>query len=700
MTTTTTTTFTYSTEIRKLNPSHISNLSKFLEYADEWKKIMSMIPKYLENQNFECNITPTNEAKYNIDHFRLIEAASATLKRPATEILLDEWGCSGKIRPSLGHLLHLLIKAELFRAADYVSVNILKQAPPERPQYGPAAKITVNLSDVQIRQEIAEMLGNISFSRYTQENNSFNVNINQGTNKDIPKIIVTPDADETPAPHYNPSQKENTAENVVEINSQIVPNLSDLLKGDQNSLLSTASSICTSDTIEDSELTNASEINNSSEVLNTNQSQEKYDPDLSALMNSDSGNNPRLRDLMNFNTQTSISSETGVSELGESELVSNYTSSSISMESLDQAIKNPIQQTLNNESDTSSALPNFSTLMSSHKGEDLNIPNSNVGKSRHCTSPLPNLSLNTDLPHFAYGQLDNATNNFNDAPFTSLENPGRLLGSGAFGMVFLGVGLFKNPVAVKKIILDNAEVVKVDDAVTKRFRNEVENLSNFKHENLLSLLGYSCDGCTYCLLYEYISGGTVKDRLQNVNQKLLWRERLNIALGTAKAISYLHTADPPLIHRDIKTANILLDCANNPKLGDFGITKLLTQQSTSTCTIIGTSAYMAPETLRGDISLKCDTFSFGVVLLELLTSLPTFDENRDGYDLRTHVDEKCDDSIDPLLDKSVGIWISNDINFAQELYTIAKYKCLEEKKKRFLMVDITKELINLYEKLR
>lgn len=139
-----------------------------------------------------------------------------------------------------------------------------------------------------------------------------------------------------------------------------------------------------------------------------------------------------------------------------------------------------------------------------------------------CASPLPNLSLNTILQHFSYCELEIATNRFDKAPhINSLvkgnneeERNGRFLGSGAFGSVFLALGLLEKPVAVKKLYLNNPDFVDVDDPVTKQFKKEVEVLYKYKHENLVSLIGYSCDGPTFCLLYEYISGGALKDRLQ------------------------------------------------------------------------------------------------------------------------------------------------------------------------------------------
>lgn len=126
-------------------------------------------------------------------------------------------------------------------------------------------------------------------------------------------------------------------------------------------------------------------------------------------------------------------------------------------------------------------------------------------------SPLPNLSLNTSLKHFSYFELDLATNHFDRTPYIHGEDGlnGRFLGSGGFGSVFLALNLLDKPVAVKKLNLNNPDV-----DVTKQFKNEVEVLCKYKHENLVSLIGYSCDGLTYCLVYEYISGGTLKDKLQ------------------------------------------------------------------------------------------------------------------------------------------------------------------------------------------
>ncbi|KAL1491538.1 hypothetical protein ABEB36_012120 [Hypothenemus hampei] len=298
---------------------------------------------------------------------------------------------------------------------------------------------------------------------------------------------------------------------------------------------------------------------------------------------------------------------------------------------------------------------------------------------------------NTEVPHYSYQDLEIATNHF-----CANEESGRFLGSGGFGSVFLATGLFSDPVAVKKFTFEHWGVDKI---IRKQFINEIDILSKYKHENLVTLLGYSCDGPCYCLVYEYVVGGSLFDTLRNRPKHLPWKQRLTIALGTAKAIAYLNTAfETPLIHRDLKSANILLDKDNNAKLCDFGIARLLPEKATNLNTEpFGTSAYMPSEYHMGEVTLELDTFSFGVILLELLTSLPPLDEERPGGDLVTYVQD-YEDNIDTILDKTVGNWHENDKNFAEELYKLA-LKCLEDRPLRPVMTEVMKILESLFEKL-
>ncbi|KAF5292636.1 hypothetical protein FQA39_LY13969 [Lamprigera yunnana] len=723
-----------STEIRKLPPSSLRELVQILEYNESWKKLMDKIPKVLEKDRYECPLHKNNLRKYRSEHFRLIENASLKSGRACTEILFDEWGTSGRVRPALGHLLYLLTSVELFRAADFIAVNLLNTDPPKRPDTGPPAHVTIpNIPDLKM-QEVERILDSLDYpssliSNLANNNSDVNLNKNNSSMMHIiPKIVIT-EIRESNIPliidnsesrhqkrlsHQNVPVQEETAQVTIsdmikfsetELNVSLptstVPHLSDLL-------------VSSSDNQSHSE----TEVNPILPAISMiyNETKEQNVPALSDLM---VVNLPPLSDLLENVSPESQSSELppnlSIFNANESnEFLPQISALNAAEPVMPQSnILNAAEPTmpqlsvlLTNANSSSAQFLPISSLLSSTTSEQCNhssdSTNSNSSQlSRQmCPSPLPNLSLNTMLPHFTYTEIEVATNAFDETPY---KNNGRFLGSGAFGSVFLALKICNKPVAVKKLVLNN--IVTLDDTVTRQFKNEVEVLSKYKHENLLSLIGYSCDGATYCLLYEFMAGGALKDRLQSMQyeDKLIWTDRMYIALGTARAVSYLHTAySTPLIHRDIKTANILLDSHNKPKLCDFGLVKLITNQNTNTSTTaFGTSAYMAREAFRGDVSVKLDTFSFGVVLLELITGLPPLDENREGLDIVTHIEEVCDDEtgIQPLIDNKAGSWITKDKNFAEELYKISTWCLQENKKKRPTMVEVSEqltELINLH----
>ncbi|XP_018324435.1 protein Tube [Agrilus planipennis] len=756
-------------EIRKLQPSSLRELTQILEYGDSWKELMAIIPKTLDKNNYSCNISCENPPKYNSEHVRLIENASFKMRKACTDILFDEWGTSGRVRPALGHLLYLLIKSQLFRAADYVAINLLQIQPPPRPSVGPAALVNTSLPNQNFLNEIEEFLNEASYPSSLISN--LNGNANSRSNLQgsvIPQIIITNVNDKKRRAghvHFNSEEINKKSSDLIHFSETEKPSSSD----ESNDIPAISALLLQTSTsnMSNSIDSNHSEVNNILTIGSMHQIDDESNnnqmdnnncdnvPALSILnMNSDkfnkstaenklSENIPQLSTLLNSsidNKSDKAFRNTSLSDIDNNLPVlsalnmslTNCKSNSIQFENdtddsfkeASIALKEKIINERSQDLINSGSLPHLSSLLWSKSisksklfmptlendetklnAESLSDSSKNSNTSRgQCVSPLPNLLLNTKLPRFTYQQLEDATSNFDETPHqsscdreSSINNSsGRFLGSGAFGSVFLALGLLDRPVAVKRLFLDNVNVVNIDDPITKQFKNEVEILSKYQHDNLLSLVGYSCDGPTYCLLYEYIPGGALKERLQNKEDKLMWTDRLYIAMGTAKGISYLHNAySTPLIHRDIKTANILLDCSNKPKLCDFGIIKLLPNQNTNTSTtVFGTSAYMAPEAFRGDISIKLDTFSFGVVILELLTSLPPFDSQREDCDIVTHVEGTCENDISLLLDKSAGSWIVKNVNFAEKLYEIAT-KCLSEKKKRPTMTQITSELSDL-----
>ncbi|CAH9073612.1 unnamed protein product [Cuscuta europaea] len=173
----------------------------------------------------------------------------------------------------------------------------------------------------------------------------------------------------------------------------------------------------------------------------------------------------------------------------------------------------------------------------------------------------------------------------------------------------------------------------------KEFLVEVFMLSLLHHPNLVSLIGYCADGDQRLLVYEYMPLGCLEDHLLDLhpNQAVLdWSKRMKIALHAARGLEYLHEkANPPVIYRDLKSSNILLDKEFNGKLSDFGLAKVgpVGDNSHVSSRIMGTYGYCAPEYQRtGHLSVKSDVYSFGVVLLELITGKRAVDPMRKGHE--------------------------------------------------------------------
>uniref|UniRef100_A0A2N9IBK4 Protein kinase domain-containing protein n=1 Tax=Fagus sylvatica TaxID=28930 RepID=A0A2N9IBK4_FAGSY len=197
------------------------------------------------------------------------------------------------------------------------------------------------------------------------------------------------------------------------------------------------------------------------------------------------------------------------------------------------------------------------------------------------------------------------------------QNYNHLLGQGGFGSVYKGVLLDKTIIAVKKPRVDKKNL-------NIEFQHEIRIISQVNHKNVVKLLGLCLHTDVPFLVYEYISNGTLYDLLHKTGSSFLrsWKNCLKIAEETASALNYLHSsADPPIIHRDVKSANILLDEHHTAKVSDFGASVLIpTGQNGIATTAQGTPGYLDPEYLTtGNLTAKSDVYSFGVVLVELLT---------------------------------------------------------------------------------
>nr|XP_043617608.1 probable receptor-like protein kinase At1g30570 [Erigeron canadensis] len=228
--------------------------------------------------------------------------------------------------------------------------------------------------------------------------------------------------------------------------------------------------------------------------------------------------------------------------------------------------------------------------------------------------------------HFSLADIQLATQNFND---------GMAVGQGGFGKVYKGyIQTQKSSnsiVAIKR--LDS-----MSDQGAPEFKAEVEMLSRLRHSHLVSLLGCCVDGEEMILVYEYMPHETLYHHLHKTNTPLTWMQRLKISIGAARGLDYLHTGtgtNHGVIHRDVKSSNILLDEYWEAKISDFGLATIcpINQSSTYVNAVIkGTFGYLDPEIfMTGKFTRKTDVFAFGVVLFELLSGrhavLPDGDED-------------------------------------------------------------------------
>ncbi|XAR53810.1 Non-specific serine/threonine protein kinase [Bertholletia excelsa] len=222
---------------------------------------------------------------------------------------------------------------------------------------------------------------------------------------------------------------------------------------------------------------------------------------------------------------------------------------------------------------------------------------------------------------YTVASLQTATNSFNQ------EN---LIGEGSLGRVYRGELPNGKIVAIKKI--DNAALSLQEE---DNFLEAVSNMSRLRHPNVITLVGYCAEHGQRLLVYDYISNGNLHDTLHFADERskmLTWNARVRVALGTARALEYLHEVClPSVVHRNLKSANILLDEELNPHLSDCGLAALNpnTERQVSSTQMVGSFGYSAPEfALSGIYTVKSDVYSFGVVMLELLTGRKPLDSSR------------------------------------------------------------------------
>ncbi|KAF3489734.1 hypothetical protein F2Q69_00054929 [Brassica cretica] len=222
--------------------------------------------------------------------------------------------------------------------------------------------------------------------------------------------------------------------------------------------------------------------------------------------------------------------------------------------------------------------------------------------------------LDTTKRYYKYSEVVKVTNNFE-----------RVLGQGGFGKVYHGF-LNEEQVAIKILSESSAQGYK-------EFRAEVELLLRVHHKNLTALIGYCNEGKKMALIYEFMANGTLGDYLSGKKSYVLsWEERLQISLDAAQGLEYLHNGcKPPIVQRDVKPANILINEKMQAKIADFGLSRSVALDGTnqSTTAVAGTIGYLDPEYHSTQkLSEKSDVYSFGVVLLEAVTGQPVISRSR------------------------------------------------------------------------
>ncbi|XP_027155494.1 LRR receptor-like serine/threonine-protein kinase FEI 1 [Coffea eugenioides] len=210
-----------------------------------------------------------------------------------------------------------------------------------------------------------------------------------------------------------------------------------------------------------------------------------------------------------------------------------------------------------------------------------------------------------------------------DLPYSSKDiikkletlNEEHIIGSGGFGTVYRLAMDDGNVFALKRIL-------KLNEGFDRFFERELEILGSIKHRYLVNLRGYCNSPTSKLLIYDFLPGGSLDEVLHEKSEQLDWDARLNIIMGAAKGLAYLHhDCAPRIIHRDIKSSNILLDASFEARVADFGLAKLLEDEESHITTIVaGTFGYLAPEYMQsGRATEKTDVYSFGVLVLEVVS---------------------------------------------------------------------------------
>eukprot|EP00253_Pinus_taeda_P004342 PITA_04342 len=287
---------------------------------------------------------------------------------------------------------------------------------------------------------------------------------------------------------------------------------------------------------------------------------------------------------------------------------------------------------------------------------------------------------------FSYEALRQSTNCFHE------ENE---LGVGGFGSVYLGKLWDGRVVAIKRLYQDNSRRLE-------QFINEVKIFSTLNHPHVVRLYGCTpADSPELLLVYEFVPNGTLADHLHGHRKNpkgLPWNTRLNIAIQTAQALAFLHTLDPPIIHRDVKSSNILLDENFDTKLADFGLCRLVPVDASHVTTIPqGTPGYVDPEYYQCyQLTEKSDVYSFGVVLMEIVSAKIAMDINWNRREINLAnlaITKIQEGALHELADPQLEIEVNPEVKIMVRAVAELAFRCLaSERDDRPDMTEVVAQL--------
>ncbi|KAK0589766.1 hypothetical protein LWI29_018258 [Acer saccharum] len=285
---------------------------------------------------------------------------------------------------------------------------------------------------------------------------------------------------------------------------------------------------------------------------------------------------------------------------------------------------------------------------------------------------------------FSFEELSKYSNKFSDD-----------IGSGGYGKVYRGTLPTGEQIAIKR-----AQQGSMQGGL--EFKTEIELLSRVHHKNVVRLLGFCFQQGEQMLIYDFVPNGSLKDNLSGKSgMRLDWTRRLKIALGAARGLAYLHElADPPIIHRDVKSTNILLDEQLNARVADFGLSKLLfdSEKSHVTTQVKGTLGYLDPEYyMTNQLTEKSDVYSFGVMMLELITARSPIERGKNIVrEMKMAINKEKDlYSLSELIDPNIGL--GTTLKGFEQFVDLAM-KCVEESgADRPTMSEVVKKIENILE---